>query len=189
MRGASVPRLIVIFAVLLVAAGCGHAMKVITAPDTKEREQYFLARAFSSGSNSDYTRGKFSDPLPGAPTITSPYGVKRAGNRTHEGVDLKAALHTKVKAINSGKVVLVARLSREGLMVIIDHGQGIFSIYMHLSDISVKQNEMVKSGQTVAYSGDTGEGVTGSHLHLGVRFDGKYVDPLLFIKISNKYKK
>ncbi len=183
------PRFIVIFVALLATAGCSHAIRVVTTPDSKESEQHLLGLAFSSGSNDDYTRGKFNNPLTGTLTVTSPYGVKRAGNRTHEGVDLRATLHTKVGAINSGKVVLVAKLLQEGLMIAIDHGRGIFSVYMHLSDVSVKQNEMVKSGQTIARSGDTGEGVTGPHLHLGVRFDGGYVDPLLFIKISNKYKK
>src|SRR3989344_968826 len=189
IRWALVPRFVIIFVALLVTAGCGGVIIVVTTPDTKKDEQHLLARAFSSDSNDDYTRGKFSNPLTGTLTTTSPYGVRRAGNRVHEGVDLKAILHTKVRAINSGKVVLVARLSREGLMIIVDHGRGIFSIYMHLSEVLVKQNEMVKNDQTIAYSGDTGEGVTGPHLHLGVRFDGGYVDPLLFIKISNKYKK
>ena len=189
IRWALAPRFVLVFVALLIVVGCGHSVKVVTIPDTKEAEQHLLARAFSSGSNDDYTRGKFSDPLASTRTVTSSYGVKRAGNRVHEGVDLRASLHTKVKAINSGKVVLVARLLQEGLMVVIDHGRGIFSVYMHLSEILVKQNEMVKNDQTIAYSGDTGEGVTGPHLHLGVRFDGGYVDPLLFIKISNKYKK
>ena len=183
------PRLIIVSIVLLVSAGCSHAIRVVTAPDSKESEQHLLAQTFSSGSNDDHTRGKFSNPLMDTLTVTSPYGVKRVGSRVHEGIDLRAALHTKVLAINGGKIVLVTRLSQEGLMIVIDHGRDIFSIYMHLSEILVKQNEMVKNRQTIARSGDTGEGVTGPHLHLGIRFDGGYVDPLLFIKISNKYKK
>ena len=180
---------VLIFVALLVAAGCGHATRIITTPDSKESEQRLLRQTFSRGSNDDYTSGKFSDPLVGALTVTSAYGVRRAGNRVHEGVDLRAAPHTKVKAINSGKIVLIAKLLQEGLMVVVDHGRSIFSVYMHLSEVLVKKDEIVKNSQTIARSGDTGEGVTGPHLHLGVRVDGGYVDPLLFIKISNKYKK
>ncbi len=179
---------IIVFVSLLVIVGCGHGVKIITAPDTKEAEQHLLGQAFSNSNNSDYTRGKFSNPLSNTLVVTSPYGARRV-NRIHEGVDLKASIHTKVTAINNGKVVLVAKFSEEGLMIIIDHGREIFSIYMHLSEVLVKPNEIIKNSQTIAYSGDTGEGVTGPHLHLGVRLDGGYVDPLLFMKISNKYKK
>ena len=179
---------VIILLGLIISEACSHRVKIFI-PETREDGQYLLYKAFSSGNKSnDYTQGKFLYPLSGGQIVTSPFGVKRANNRLHEGVDLKASLNTKVRAINSGRIVLAARLSREGLIMVIDHGLDTFSIYMHLSEVLVKEDDRVKNGQAIALSGDTGEEVTGPHLHLGVRLDGKYVDPLIFIKIANKYK-
>ena len=179
---------IIIISSFILSEACSHRVKVFI-PETKEDGQHLLYKAFSSSNNgNDYTQGKFLYPLSGGQIVTSPFGVKRANNRSHEGVDLKAPLNTKVRAINSGRIVLAARLSREGLIMVIDHGLDTFSIYMHLSEVLVKEDDRVKNGQVIALSGDTGEDVTGPHLHLGVRLEGKYVDPLIFIKIANKYR-
>ena len=104
-----------------------------------------------------------------------------------------------VKAINSGKVVLAAKgFSLEGNMIIIDHGSGIFSIYMHLSKFNVKQGGFVKAGQVIAVSGKSGRQSNGKpvapHLHFGVRVGDPadplkfpVVDPLGFIETMNQY--
>jgi len=120
----------------------------------------------------------------------------------HEGVDLitlnpKTKRHQQpVKAINSGIVALVAKnYSTDGNMVIIDHGSGIFSIYMHLSGFRVKKvGDWVKKGEIIGISGDTGSAKRGGpHLHFAIkirdiqRIQDVYVDPLRFIDIMNQY--
>lgn len=119
------------------------------------------------------------------------------GGESHRGVDLitldpRTGIHQRpVKAINSGKVVLARHLSLEGNLIIIDHGSGIFSLYMHLSKLGVKRGESVKTGQVVGISGRTGR-VTGPHLHFGIRIGDPadplkfpVVDPLAFIETMN----
>lgn len=126
------------------------------------------------------------------------------GGESHRGVDLitldpKTGKHQRpVKAINSGKIVLVARnFSLEGNMIIIDHGSGVFSIYMHLSKFNVKQGELVKTGQIIGISGRTGrtnKRPGAPHLHFGVRVGDPtdslkftVIDPLVFIDTMNQY--
>lgn len=106
------------------------------------------------------------------------------GGESHRGVDLitldpRTGKHQRpVKAVNSGRVVLARRLSLEGNVIVIDHGSGIFSLYMHLSKFNVRQGESVKTGQVIGTSGRTGR-VTGPHLHFGIRV-GDPTDPLKF---------
>lgn len=117
----------------------------------------------------------------------------------HDGVDLitldtKTKKHQQqVKAINSGKVVLIAiNFSTDGNMIIIDHGSCIFSVYMHLSDIQVSGGDMVKTDNIIGLSGNTGRArKSGPHLHFAVKLRDKdkirdtYVDPLRFIDTIN----
>jgi len=71
-----------------------------------------------------------------------------------------------------------------GKSVVIDHGNGLFSVYFHLSEFSVKKGEKVKQGQIIAKSGDTGR-VSGAHLHFGIVIDGTNVDAMDFIRQVN----
>ena len=103
----------------------------------------------------------------------------------HLGVDLKAPEKTEIYAVNDGKVVLTANLSNYGKTVIIDHGLGIFSMYLHLEEFKVSLGQMVGRGQTIGLSGDTGY-VTGPHLHFSMRVDGTRVDPVGFITATKK---
>ncbi len=94
-----------------------------------------------------------------------------------------------VRAVNSGRVILIAKnFYREGNAVILSHGLGIFSIYMHLSAFKVKLGDIVKRGQLIALSGKTGAGVKESHLHLSIKV-GSYVDPFKFFETVNQYLK
>lgn len=104
----------------------------------------------------------------------------------HRGVDLRAKIGTPVKSIGSGKVLLTAfNFSLEGNAVIIDHGSGIASQYLHLSRLDVYEGQTVKSGDVIGLSGDTGLGVRGPHLHLAVKVRDIYIDPLEFIDTMN----
>lgn len=120
--------------------------------------------------------------------IISSRGVKRGTyiNR-HRGTDFRASEGTPVVAINSGKIILAAQdFSGEGNMVIIDHGLGTFSFYMHLLKFKVLEGQMVQKGQIVGLAGKTGY-VTGPHLHLMIKINNAVVDPLKFIEIANRY--
>jgi murein DD-endopeptidase MepM/ murein hydrolase activator NlpD len=88
-----------------------------------------------------------------------------------------------VAAINSGRVVLARPLYYEGGCVIIDHGMGLMSLYMHLSRFEVSVGTRVRRGQIIALSGATGR-VTGPHLHLAVRWEGSYLDPAKLLELQ-----
>lgn len=98
----------------------------------------------------------------------------------HFGVDLKADAGTKVYAANEGKVVLAKQLSNYGKTLVIDHGLGIFSLYLHLSQFNFSEGEFVKRGEVVGLSGNTGLS-TGPHLHFSIKDNGARVDPIAFV--------
>ena len=116
--------------------------------------------------------------------------IRKDGDITiqHLGVDLDAIEGTPIYAINSGKVVLVEELTVYGNTIIIDHGLGIYSLYLHLSEFKVTEGEMVERGQSIGLVGNTGWSL-GPHLHLSVKVDGASVDPLVFIETVDKFLK
>lgn len=110
--------------------------------------------------------------------------VKSAGYQLqHFGIDLGAATGTKVYAINDGKVVLAKELSNYGKTVVVDHGLGIFSLYLHLDEFKVQLDQDVKKDWVIGLSGNSGLS-SGPHLHFSIRDNGTRVDPILFIKAS-----
>ncbi|MDH3978141.1 MAG: peptidoglycan DD-metalloendopeptidase family protein [Gammaproteobacteria bacterium] len=121
----------------------------------------------------------FLVPIPGT-TGGRNFGHRRVFNgqprAPHSGADLTAATGTEILATNRGRVVLAKDLFFSGNAVFIDHGLGIYSVYLHLSEIMVEPGEMVERGQLVGLAGATGR-VTGPHLHWGVRAQGARVDP------------
>ncbi len=100
----------------------------------------------------------------------------------HLGVDLASAKGSVVGAMNSGVVRYAGLNGTYGNMVVIDHGEGIYSMYLHLSKIIAKVGETVKKGQLLGLVGNTGYS-TGPHLHLSVKVGGVSVDPLDFVKL------
>lgn len=103
----------------------------------------------------------------------------------HLGVDLKAEPDTKIYAINDGKVMAVLDLPNYGKTIIIDHGMDIFSLYLHLDEFKIYEGQMVKKGQNIGLSGDTGY-VTAPHLHFSVRVGKSRVDPIAFIDATKR---
>jgi murein DD-endopeptidase MepM/ murein hydrolase activator NlpD len=101
----------------------------------------------------------------------------------HRGTDFPAPEGTPVLAANSGTVVLATSMFYEGNCVIVDHGQRLFTIYMHLKQIDVHSGDMVEKGNRLGLSGATGR-VTGPHMHLGVRWDGAYLDPVELLAMT-----
>jgi len=128
--------------------------------------------------------GKFTPPADAA--ISDVYGSQRIFNgkaqRPHYGLDFRVPTGTPVAAMNSGSVLLARFLYFEGNCVVIDHGQGLLTLYFHLSEIKVKEGESVKRGQEIGLSGGTGR-ATGPHLHVAVRWQGTYLDPARLIQM------
>ena len=147
--------------------------------DRINREAAMVKKALEQSRPERMWEIPFHPPLRGA--VTSPYGTKRTMNKTakgfHKGVDLRAAVGTPVVAPSRGVVALADDLYFAGKCVYIDHGNGVFSVMMHLSEISVKAGDIVKTGDLVGKTGQSGR-VTGPHLHFGVRVQGKWVNPL-----------
>ena len=123
--------------------------------------------------------------------MIDPFGLIYQGNNrlAHYGVDLRTPVGTSVKSTNRGIVVLVANdYSKEGNMIILSHGLGMFSVYMHLSEIHVKEGSVVEKGQVIGLSGETGAGVREPHLHFNIKIQGIYVEPLSFVRLTNEQK-
>jgi len=131
-----------------------------------------------------YWERPFQAPIPGT-TGGRNFGHRRVFNgeprAPHSGVDLNAAIGTNIFAANAGQVVLAKNLFFSGNAVFIDHGLGIYSTYLHLSEILVEPGMMVEQGQLIGLAGATGR-VTGPHLHWGVRILSARVDPFSLLE-------
>jgi murein DD-endopeptidase MepM/ murein hydrolase activator NlpD len=128
--------------------------------------------------------GKFAAPADA--TISDVYGSQRIFNgkaqRPHWGLDFRVPTGTPVTAMNSGTVLLARFLYFEGNCVVIDHGQGLLTLYFHLSEFKVKEGDAVTRGQIIGFSGGTGR-ATGPHLHVAVRWQGTYLDPARLVQL------
>jgi murein DD-endopeptidase MepM/ murein hydrolase activator NlpD len=143
------------------------------------REARTLEELFAEPHSERMWRGPFSMPVPGPPT--SSYGRLtmlngKPGSR-HQGADFRAPLGTQVTAPNAGVVVLATDLYYAGGTVVLDHGQGLVSLFAHLSRIDVAVGARVEQGDHLGQAGATGR-VTGPHLHWAMRLHGSGVDPL-----------
>jgi murein DD-endopeptidase MepM/ murein hydrolase activator NlpD len=129
--------------------------------------------------------GKFLPPVDAS--ISDVFGTARTFNgkvqSVHQGLDFRVSSGTPVDALNAGTVLLARPLFFEGGCVVLDHGQGLMTIYMHLSEMKVKEGEQVKRGQEIALSGGTGR-ATGPHLHVAVRWQGVYLDPKTLLSLN-----
>ncbi|MBR1672656.1 MAG: M23 family metallopeptidase [Fretibacterium sp.] len=119
--------------------------------------------------------------------ITSHYGFHRVFNgqprAPHAAADLRAAVGTSVRAPFAGTVVLTGHHYYAGKSVYLDSGNGVVTVFFHLSEIKVKKGERVARGQVIGKSGSTGR-VTGPHLHFGLNLAGQYVDPMPLFETS-----
>ena len=105
------------------------------------------------------------------------YKGKKVDRQVHLGFDLAVSLHSPVLAANDGKVVWAAPLGIYGNCIVLDHGYGLQSIYGHLSEIAVKEGQMVKRGESMGKTGSTGL-AGGDHLHFSMQVDGVQVNPI-----------
>lgn len=155
-------------------------------PKVVKEERELVARAYSTFSDKPLWFFPFSSPLEGEIQITSPFGLRRAYGSAppsdfHDGVDLKAQEGTPVYAPAPGRVILARELTLRGKMVILDHGAGVMSGFLHLSEITVGEGQKVKRREVIGKVGNTGLS-TGPHLHWEVRINGVAVNPLTWLR-------
>ncbi len=101
----------------------------------------------------------------------------------HFGVDLDAEMGTPVYAVNDGIVSLTDSLPTYGKTMIIDHGLGIYSLYLHLSEFKFSKGDKVKQGDVTGLSGNSGYSIA-PHLHFSIKVNNSAIDPLLFVETS-----
>lgn len=165
----------------------GKSAQAVAQSITKN-DNSVINKILGNFTSQPYFTSPFSDPLSKMKISGFPFG-KFIGfakyKLQHFGVDLQASEKTNIRAINDGKVVLIADLPNYGKTIIIDHGLKIFSLYLHLDEFKVSTGQIVARGQLIGLSGETGY-VTAPHLHFSIRVDGSRVDPIAFIQTTQK---
>jgi len=127
----------------------------------------------------------FRVPLNTDIVVTDPYGYSRQTvdqTITHKGTDFRAEIGTRVRAMNRGIVRLVRTYRNYGKTIVVDHGLGVQTLYMHLSKINVNVGELVERGQVIGLSGQTGYAES-PHLHVSVRINEVSIDPVKFLAL------
>lgn len=123
-------------------------------------------------------------PCPASSRINSKFGDResptKGASTNHKGIDIGASTGTAIVAAASGTVVISTYSYSAGNYIMINHGGGVYTVYMHCSKLLVSEGAQVKQGQTIAKVGSTGYS-TGPHLHFGIRSGGQYVNPLKYV--------
>ena len=131
-----------------------------------------------------YTGGAFRWPCPSSTRVTSDYGTRvspmSGASSNHKGIDIGASAGADIIAAADGTVTAASYSSAAGNYVLIDHGGGLYTVYMHASSLLVSPGQTVSAGDVIAKVGSTGIS-TGSHLHFGVSLNGSYVSPWSYL--------
>lgn len=161
--------------------------KVFLSPEDierTEREKERLTAIFRTITGKLWD-GNFITPL--GNSVSTGFGVKRIMNgknvSVHKGVDIRGREGEEIRASNAGRVVLVEELFFGGNTVILDHGQGIYTIYMHLSKARVDSEDIVSKGDVIGLVGSSGR-ATGPHLHFAAKLQDMTVNPLSLISLA-----
>lgn len=136
-------------------------------------ERRIIRKGLKRESEKRLWRAVFIKPVDGE--ITSPYGARRNGGY-HKGIDISAPRGTIVKAPAEGRITIAKDFPIHGKTVILDHGQGISTVYCHLDTIFVEKGEFVEKSSPIGEVGNTGR-TTAPHLHWGIYVHGVSVDP------------
>ena len=159
----------------------------LSKPDLErsQAESKRIKAVLATRSQDRYWDLPFIRPVPGA--VSSLFGMARVFNgeprSAHKGLDLRGAAGSPVKACADGRVALADNLFFAGNAVYLDHGQGVFTMYCHMSEIKVKEGDFVKAGDLIGLVGATGR-VTGPHLHLSAIILGTSVDPQILLDMK-----
>jgi murein DD-endopeptidase MepM/ murein hydrolase activator NlpD len=149
-----------------------------------EEDQAEKKKAFATTAPETLWSGRFEPPADAE--VSGVFGSARVFNGVKKsqqtGLDFRVTTGTPIVATNSGTVILARPLYFEGNCVMIDHGQGLLTMYLHLSEFKVKEGDAVKKGQTLGLSGGTGR-ATAPHLHFAVRWRGEYLDPRTLLEL------
>ncbi len=154
-----------------------------------KRERKTVAKATGSKSSAERLwKDPFIMPVDGK--VTSSFGRRRILNgqerSPHSGVDIRTPKGRRIRASNRARVAFTGYLYYTGKTVILDHGQGLFTSYCHLSKIKVKVGDIVARGKIVGLAGSTGRS-TGPHLHWSAKLQGARVSPLDLVSITGAY--
>lgn len=145
-------------------------------------EYAVIKKAYNKWTPKTFVPLKFDPPVRGV--FTGSYGSRRFFNnkprRPHSGMDIAARQGSPIKAPANGKVIAIGNYFFNGKTVIMDHGQGLITLYCHIHKIKVKLGQSLKRGQLIGTVGKTGR-ATGPHLHWTVRLNKTNVDPALFM--------
>lgn len=168
------------------SGGQGNSTRVKYA-----KEYYEKFKNYTKPSNAPNTGNDSSVhgwPLPSSCTnVSSKFGVPRSNGRTHKGIDIAVATGTTVYAYAAGTVEIKDYHSSRGNYIKINHGNGTYTWYEHLSSFKVSKNDKVSSGQIIALTGNTGDS-SGPHLHFELWKNNIAVDPLKYITIGGGVK-
>lgn len=122
--------------------------------------------------------------------ISAGFGDQRIINGNsqnfHNGIDIAVPMGTPIKAMTSAVVALTGDFYYNGKFVLLDHGKGLSSIYLHMSNISVKKGDFVRTGDKIGEVGSTGRS-TGNHLHWGISWFGSAVNPLFALEMNDEF--
>lgn len=167
--------------------------KVKLSQEDKKRaeKEYFEAKKIYKEISPNY-RAVHGVQEPLISMVTSGFGNERLFNGVrksyHSGIDYRAQTGTAVKAFGWGRVAMVSDRFYGGLMIALDHGHGIYSVYAHLSQSKVKVGDHVKVGDIIALSGATGR-ITGPHLHFSTKVHGITVSPVQLMQLLKRISK
>lgn len=152
--------------------------------EMKRREEEARKQAEAQGetyTTTDLGNISFIWPCPSSSRITSYFGDRESptegASSNHKGVDIGAGTGADILAAAGGEVVISTYSYSAGNYIMIDHGGGVSTVYMHCSQLLAQAGDQVSQGQVIAKVGSTGYS-TGPHLHFGIRSDGSYVNPL-----------
>jgi lysostaphin len=161
--------------------------KVFLSPEDQkraEREAAVFRAIWKNITPERHWNGSFIMPLDN--DFSTGFGVRRIMNKkktsVHRGLDIRGNKGDKILAANTGRVVFVGDTFYGGNSVVIDHGLGVYTVYMHLSKVNVRDKDYIEKGSVVGHVGMTGR-ATGPHLHYGIKINAVTTNPVSVTKL------